>query len=110
MFSGMENQVDKGRMLAAHHVPGFRARARIGSDENEPPAFVVTLSRLSRSRQRMHGLLMATMSERRRDAAAPNVGQAAPVCLDRRQEKRCVAHAVRAVGASMTRADVGRAI
>ncbi len=45
MFSDMENQVDKGRMLAAYHVPGFRARARIGSDENEPPAFVITLDR-----------------------------------------------------------------
>jgi hypothetical protein len=72
MFSDMENQVDKGRMLAAYHVPGFRACARIGSDENEPPAFVIR--------------------------------------LDRRQKKRCVAHAVRAVGTSMTSAGVGRAI
>jgi len=45
MFSGMENQVDKGRMLAAYHVPGFRARARIGVNESEPPAFVITLDR-----------------------------------------------------------------
>jgi hypothetical protein len=72
MFPGMENQVDKGRMLAAYHVPGFRARARIGVNESEPPAFVIT--------------------------------------LDRRQKKRCVAHAVRAVGASMTSAGVERAI
>ncbi len=45
MFSGMENQVNKSGMLAAYRVSGFRARARIGNDESEPPAFVIMLDR-----------------------------------------------------------------
>ena len=34
----------------ADKVHGFRVRARIDSDEHEPPAFVITLERRSKKR------------------------------------------------------------
>jgi hypothetical protein len=45
MFSGMGNHANKGSMLAAYRMPGFRARAWIGGNESEPAAFVITLDR-----------------------------------------------------------------
>lgn len=44
------NQPPIKTLRDAYKVHGFRVRARIDSDEHEPPAFVITLERRSKKR------------------------------------------------------------
>ena len=46
----MENPTDSKTLLAAYHVPGFRAQSRVDSHEHVPPAFVITQVRRQKKR------------------------------------------------------------